>query len=151
MIKNFWSETNSKVNNYLSIQNEKPKTISIQIKSETIEFDLNSNQLRSHKSKTCLDYSTLNQQELNVTQNLNNKTITCNNLNKSKRKTPESEFSHNSIGKEKARSIECNQCQKKFSTSSNLLWCRKVSNKYTKKNQHDLQHLFDVSFKFSDD
>ena len=71
MIKNFWSETNSKVNNYLSIQNEKPKTISIQIKSETIEFDLNSNQLRSHKSKTCLDYSTLNQQELNVTQNLN--------------------------------------------------------------------------------
>ena len=83
-------------------------------------FDFNLNQLESHKSKTCLDILTLNQHELNVTQHLNNKTITCNNLNKSIRNKAESELSHNSIGKEKARSLECDQCQMKFKYSSNL-------------------------------
>ena len=42
VLKNFWEELKSKVNNYLSIQNEN-NNISMHIKSEPIEYEFNSN------------------------------------------------------------------------------------------------------------
>ena len=75
-LKNFWRETYSKVNNYLSIQNENDNNnnkISIQIKSEPIDLNLNSKQPEI-KSKLVLRISqkAFKQKETKKANNGNN-------------------------------------------------------------------------------